>query len=132
MGRHPAGCAIAVRRWLPFPGALFLLAAAGYASGRLVLESMREPQPGATRFTTDHPISVADSGIGISAEALRCVFAEFQQADTSITRKYGGTGLGLSISRNLARLLGGDLTASSALGQGSTFTLTIPIEYAGR
>ena len=50
--------AMTVWRWLPFPGALFLLAAVGYASGRLVLESLREPQPGATRFTIDHAISV--------------------------------------------------------------------------
>ena len=74
-------------------------------------------------------ISVTDSGIGISAEALGRVFEEFQQADTSTTRQYGGTGLGLAISRNLARLLGGDLTAASELGTGSTFALTIPIQY---
>jgi signal transduction histidine kinase/CheY-like chemotaxis protein len=74
-------------------------------------------------------ISVTDSGIGISAEALGRIFEEFQQADTSTTREYGGTGLGLAISRNLTRLLGGDLTAASELGKGSTFTLTIPIKY---
>ncbi len=77
-------------------------------------------------------ISVADTGIGISEEALPRIFKEFEQADTTTTRKYGGTGLGLTISRNLARLLGGELTAESILGQGSTFTLTIPIQYHGR
>ena len=74
-------------------------------------------------------ISVADSGIGISEEALARIFDEFQQADSTTTRQYGGTGLGLAISRNLARLLGGELTATSALGKGSTFSLTIPIHY---
>jgi signal transduction histidine kinase/DNA-binding response OmpR family regulator len=74
-------------------------------------------------------ISVADTGIGISQEALLRIFDEFQQADASTTRQYGGTGLGLAISRNLARLLGGDLTATSELGKGSTFSLTIPMYY---
>jgi signal transduction histidine kinase len=77
-------------------------------------------------------ISVSDTGIGISEEALGFVFGEFQQADSSTTRQYGGTGLGLTISRNLAGLLGGELTAISELGNGSTFTLTLPIQYQPR
>ena len=90
--------------------------------GKISLTAMREGDENLR-------ISVADTGIGISAEALPRIFKEFEQADTTTTRKYGGTGLGLTISRNLARLLGGDLTAESVLGEGSTFTLTIPIQY---
>jgi signal transduction histidine kinase/CheY-like chemotaxis protein/putative methionine-R-sulfoxide reductase with GAF domain len=73
-------------------------------------------------------IDVIDSGIGMNEHVLARVFDEFQQADTSTTREYGGTGLGLSISKHLAQLLGGDLTATSVEGQGSTFTLSIPFD----
>lgn len=74
-------------------------------------------------------VELQDSGIGIPQSALEHIFDEFQQADTSTTREYGGTGLGLSISRSLARLLGGDLTATSQLGIGSTFTFSFPAQY---
>jgi signal transduction histidine kinase/CheY-like chemotaxis protein/HAMP domain-containing protein len=70
--------------------------------------------------------AVKDSGIGIAPKDYSRVFEEFQQVDSSNTRKYKGTGLGLPIARKLARMLGGDLTVESVLGKGSTFTLTIP------
>ena len=69
---------------------------------------------------------VTDSGIGIPEEKRDSIFQMFKQADGSIGRKYGGTGLGLSISRKLARIMGGDLTLVSEMGQGSEFTLKLP------
>ncbi len=100
------------------------------ATGRVVLRA------GLSGMTTPDgspmvEFSVTDTGIGIAPENLRTIFGAFQQGDGTLSRRYGGTGLGLSIAREVAALLGGDITADSSLGRGSTFTLHVPRSLPG-
>ncbi|SFF63747.1 Signal transduction histidine kinase [Duganella sp. CF458] len=74
--------------------------------------------------------AVIDTGVGVRAEQQGAIFDAFQQGDGTPSRRFGGTGLGLSISRDLARLLGGEVEVSSVEGQGSTFTLLLPTQWA--
>jgi signal transduction histidine kinase len=75
-------------------------------------------------------LAVHDSGIGMTGEQLARLFQPFTQADASTTRKYGGTGLGLTISKRFAQMMGGDISVTSQLERGSTFTVRFPLNAA--
>ena len=98
----------------------------------LVANALKFTETGAVTLRIDREddlvtFRVIDTGIGIAPEQLPRLFTPFEQIDNTVTRKYGGSGLGLAISRDLARLMGGGLQADSRLGQGSVFTLRIPL-----
>jgi signal transduction histidine kinase len=90
------------------------------AAGSVALRVRLDP-PGWVAF------EVADTGIGIPPDKQQVIFEAFQQADGSTSRHYGGTGLGLSISRELTRLLAGEIRLASKPGEGSVFTLRLPL-----
>ena len=105
--------------------------------GNLLSNAVKFTERGGVSLTvaaepTGFRFEVRDTGIGFDPAAAAQLFRPFQQADGSITRKYGGTGLGLSISRELARAMGGDLVAEATPGAGATFTLTLPLRRAER
>jgi signal transduction histidine kinase/ActR/RegA family two-component response regulator len=89
--------------------------------GRIALEAEVEPVEGGMRLR----LTVRDQGQGIAPEAMARLFTPFAQGSAEVARTYGGTGLGLTVSRDLARLMGGDLTADSVPGQGAAFTLEV-------
>jgi GAF domain-containing protein/CheY-like chemotaxis protein len=94
--------------------------------GTVALSVAREATDGADRLV----FSVSDTGIGMTPEQLGKLFAAFTQADAATTRRFGGTGLGLALSRRLCRMMGGDVTAESESGHGSTFTIRLPARVA--
>ena len=97
---------------------LFSNAAKFTEAGRITLR--------VTRADAEMVFSVSDTGIGMTEEQVARLFERFTQADASTTRRFGGTGLGLAITRAFCRLLGGDVSVTSRIGQGSTFTIHIP------
>jgi signal transduction histidine kinase len=111
-----------------------------FGDGRMLSKIIRVLLSNAYKFTRTGAVTVAlevaneraiyrvtDTGIGIPPDAIHTIFDEFKQVDGGMTREYGGSGLGLALGRRLARLLHGDVTVTSMVGQGSTFKLDVPL-----
>jgi len=99
----------------------------------LISNALKFTQAGGVRLSGAYGdggvrLAVSDTGIGMSPEVVGRLFDKFVQADSTTTRNFGGTGLGLAISRQLAEMMGGALTVESVLGEGSTFTLYLPLQ----
>ena len=143
-GAYTAFTSIANRKGLSF--ALHLGNAVGGYRGdptrlrqilyNLISNALKFTESGEIRVTASHDgealqFEVSDTGIGMSQQTVERLFTNFYQADASTTRKFGGSGLGLAISRQLVQLMGGAIGATSTLGQGSTFKVTLPLRRAG-
>jgi signal transduction histidine kinase len=94
--------------------------------GAIGLTASRQVEDGVDWIT----LSVTDTGIGMTPEQMGKLFQAFSQAETSIAGQYGGTGLGLAITRKFCQMMGGDITVTSEVGQGSTFTMRLPAEVS--
>jgi signal transduction histidine kinase len=94
--------------------------------GEITLRARRLTQSCDAQSGDAVELSVADTGIGMTAEQLTRLFEEFSQAEASTAHRYGGTGLGLAITRKLARMMGGDVTVTSEHGKGSVFAVRLP------
>jgi signal transduction histidine kinase len=90
--------------------------------GKVTIAAHRGQENGRNWIT----LSVADTGIGMTAEQMGKLFQEFSQASSKTASKYGGTGLGLVISRRFCQMMGGDITVESEPGKGSVFTVRLP------
>ncbi|MZH46465.1 MAG: hypothetical protein F3739_05485 [Nitrospinae bacterium] len=93
-------------------------------NGTVTLKVSRATHKGVDWIT----YAVIDTGMGIPENSLKNLFLEFSQVDNSSTRKFGGTGLGLAISRRFCLMMGGDITVQSVEGEGSTFTIEMPVK----
>jgi PAS domain S-box-containing protein len=101
--------------------------------GNLVSNAVKFTESGEVRIAVDHvdgqlTLAVSDTGSGVPADRLPLLFDKFVQADATTTRRHGGSGLGLAICKELAMLMGGDVEARSVVGEGSTFTLRLPLD----